>query len=165
MHFRKDLDRREYPFFRCLTIVGDGLMRAELSLMTKDLKIDDNVLFAGPVVSGQVATFLNGAKFSVMPSKIATDGDQEGLGLVAGESLACGCITIVSDLPAIQDVHSEPLLQFEAANVESLYERMLFVYRNQEQSLALSSGLRVHVLKSFSWESVGASYASILDAL
>ena len=140
-------------------------MRAELSLMTKALKIDGNVLFTGPVVSGQVATFLNGAKFSVMPSKIAADGDQEGLGLVAAESLACGCITIVSDLPAIQDVHSEPLLQFEAGNVESLYQRMLFVYRNEAKSLALSSGLRTYVQETFSWESVGASYADILDAL
>ena len=95
--------------------------------LSQSLGLEKNVTFRGAVATPELADLFNQAAIAVVPSLIATDGDQEGLGLVAAEALACGCITIVSDLPAIQDVHDDGFLQFRQADVESLYQALVRV--------------------------------------
>ena len=102
--------------------VGDGIEKKALIQLSQSLNLEKNVTFQDAVKTEELASLFNQAAVAVMPSVVASDGDQEGLGLVAAEALACGCVTLVSDLPAIQDIHDDDFLQFRQANVESLYQ-------------------------------------------
>lgn len=148
-----------------LEIVGGGLEKPKLQQLVEDLDLGGNVSFIGPVVSSDVADKLNKAKFCIMPSKVSSDGDQEGLGLVAAESLACGCITIVSDLPAIKDVHDCSSLQFQAGNIDSLYRRLEYVYAHQQECWEESQLLKKKTQEKFSWVTVVKNYEDILKSI
>lgn len=154
---------KHYPE-ETLTVVGDGLDRQALAQQAQSLHITENVRFVGSVESFQVAEYLNSAKFSIVPSKIASSGDQEGLGLVVVESLSCGCITLVSDLPAIRDVHNCGELQFEAGAPKSLLKTMLYAYENEDRALRLSSDLREKAQKKFSWKAVVSDYEGFFNS-
>ena len=145
-----------------LKIVGDGTQMDDLKHQADVLNIGRSVEFMGAVTAKEVSEILNQSKFSVMPSLIAEGGDQEGLGLVAAESLACGCITVVSDLPAINDVHNDPLLHFKPNNDESLLKSLLFIYENQKEALDASLKLKSKVEREYSWQAVGNNYKQLI---
>jgi glycosyltransferase involved in cell wall biosynthesis len=97
-----------------------------------------------------------------MPSIIAGDGDQEGLGLVAAESLACGCITLVSRLEAIADIHTVEALQFDMANVDSLHATLCYAYENQQEAYVSCCQLRQAVVNNFDWQNIGNRYTALM---
>ena len=148
-----------------LSVVGDGPERAALEALASELGIAHRIQFVGAVEAIQVARYMNQAKVCVMPSVVAEDGDQEGLGLVAGEALASGCITIVSNLDAIQDVHNEPLLQYPAGDAERLADRLRYVYEQPSAAMILTESLRAAVIEKFDWPRVGVRYRELIVAL
>jgi glycosyltransferase involved in cell wall biosynthesis len=79
-----------------LTIVGDGPEKAALEQLAAELGAGAHIDFAGSQPNEIVPRHYQSAGIAVVPSVIAADGDQEGLGLVAVEALGCGCVTIVS---------------------------------------------------------------------
>ena len=95
--------KADFPSLR-LTIVGDGPEKATLEKLATELKVNAHIEFVGSQANTRVPQYYQSAGIAIVPSIIATDGDQEGLGLVAVEALGCGCVTIVSDLLALQDV-------------------------------------------------------------
>ena len=146
-----------------LTIVGDGPEKPALMALTEERGIGGQVVFVGAVAAAEVAKCLNQAKVAVMPSVVAQGGDQEGLGLVAGEALATGCITIVSDLYAIRDLHDEPQLQYPAGDIEQLADRLCFVIEHEREAKVLADRLRAKVVEKFSWENVGGRYRQLIN--
>ncbi|MDX1696669.1 MAG: glycosyltransferase, partial [Thiohalobacterales bacterium] len=94
---------QDYPELS-LCVVGDGPDRPALEKLAQSLGVAGRVEFTGPVPNTGVPDYYRSARIAVVPSIVAADGDQEGLGLVAVEALGCGCATIVSDLPALRDV-------------------------------------------------------------
>ncbi|WP_426416285.1 glycosyltransferase [Aestuariirhabdus sp. LZHN29] len=148
-----------------LTLVGDGPERGALAMQAIQLGVKGRVTFLGAVPSDNVGDYFNHAKIAVMPSIVASDGDQEGLGLVAGEAICSGCIGVVSNLSAINDVHDESLLQFQASNVDSLEMRLRWVLENEAEARSLTIELRKRIVKRFDWAEVANRYEAILDDL
>ncbi len=146
-----------------LVVVGDGQERRSLELLAQQLNIASKVEFVGAVPPSKVPSYLNAAKISVMPSMIAEDGDQEGLGLVAAESIACGCITVVSNLDPIQDVHNEKLLQFSAGDAQALCARLRYTVENESEALAISERLVKRVEAQLDWNVVTKHYENLLQ--
>ena len=99
-----------------------------------------------------------------MPSVVSADGDQEGLGLVAAEALACGCVTLVSDLPTIRDVHDDGFLQFRQADAESLYRALIRVLDRPVEARERSKLLRQRVIRRFDWSRVADEYKTLMLA-
>ena len=147
-----------------LLIVGDGTDKKALIQLSQSLGLDKNVTFRGAVETEELASLFNQAAVAVMPSVIAADGDQEGLGLVAAEALACGCVTIVSNLPTIQDVHNDRFLQFKQANVESLYQALVRVLDEPAEALRRSKLLQQKVIQRFDWSQVADEYKTLMRA-
>ena len=83
-----------------LNIIGDEPLRESLESLPIELSVQDKVHFIGSVLNEEVPDFLRATRISVMPSVVASSGDQEGLGLVAVEALGCGCAVVAFDLPA-----------------------------------------------------------------
>ena len=145
-----------------LLVVGDGTEKKTLMQLSQSLGLEENVTFQGAVATEELASLFNQAAVAVMPSVIAADGDQEGLGLVAAEALACGCVTIVSDLPAIRDVHDDEFLQFKQSDVDSLYQALVRVLDEPAEALRRSKLLQQKVIQRFDWSQVADEYKTLM---
>ena len=152
---------RERPGLE-LTIVGDGPERDGLVEQTGRLGIEHCVTFAGAVSPSQVAAFFNAAAVAVMPSIVAGGGDREGLGLVAAEALACGCITITSDIEPVRDVHDCDALKFPPGDAKALARCLAFALAGDSEAARLSEAMRLRVVEHFDWQVVGRDYARVL---
>ena len=145
-----------------LLVVGDGIDKKNLIQLSQSLNLEENVTFQGAVETEELADLFNQTAVAVIPSVIAADGDQEGLGLVAAEALACGCVTLVSDLPAIQDVHDDGFLQFRQADVESLYQALVRVLDEPAEARGRSRLLQQKVVQRFDWSRVADEYKALM---
>ena len=77
-------------------VVGDGELRDNLEIVTRELGIEDNVVFAGR--QQDMASWLNRAKVFVLTS------DSEGLSLSMMEAMMCGLPAVVSDVGDLGDL-------------------------------------------------------------
>ena len=145
-----------------LLVVGDGTDKKALIQLSQALGLEENVTFRGAVETPELAGLFNQAAIAVVPSVIATDGDQEGLGLVAAEALACGCVTLVSDLPAIRDVHDDRFLQFRQADMESLYQALVRVLNEPAEARRRSRLLQQKVIRRLDWSQVADEYKNLM---
>ena len=76
-----------------LTIIGDGTELKKLSLLAKELNIENEVDFRGRINNNEIPKYLQQANFYIsMPIT-------EGVSASLFEAMACGCFPIVSDLP------------------------------------------------------------------
>lgn len=156
----------EFPRLR-LTIVGDGPEKKTLEQLAGQLGISGQVHFTGGLPNKEVPDYYRAARIAIVPSIIARDGDQEGLGLVAVEALGCGCATIVSDLPALRDVvtDGENGLVFRSGDAADLASQI----RKLLTDPCLLSGLiergRPSVISKFDWQPVGAGYRTLIESL
>lgn len=150
-----------------LKIVGDGPLRESLQELARELKVDDRVHFIGSVLNEEVPGYLRAAEISVMPSVVATSGDQEGLGLVAVEALGCGCAVVASDLPAVRDtiIDGKTGLMAEPENANDLAEKIAMLLDDNQLRYRLAKVGRRHALEKFTWSSVGASYTMIIAGM
>ena len=156
--------KNDFPELR-LTIVGDGPEKPALEKLAAELGTSAQIDFAGSQPNENVPRYYQSAGIAVVPSIVAADGDQEGLGLVAVEALGCGCVTIVSDLPALRDVVSdgENGLVFHATDATDLSEKIRHLLTNTALFERLGSAGRQSVVNRFDWKQVGSRYLSIIN--
>ena len=156
--------KKDFPKLT-VTLIGDGPERSPLEQQCRQLGVDQQIEFLGSIPNDRIPAFYQSAKIAVVPSIVAADGDQEGLGLVAVEAMGCGCATIVSDLPALRDVviDGETGLAFKAGNEADLAEKISALIRNHELSARLGRAGRQSVIDKFDWHTVGARYLGIID--
>ena len=148
-----------------LAIVGDGPEKPVLEQKVRDLGIEQHVKFPGPVPNEQVPGYYQSARIAVVPSVIAADGDQEGLGLVAVEALGCGCATLVSDLPALRDVVEDGVngLVFRSGDAADLASKIAQILDNRELYNRLVQNGQQSVKEKFDWQRVGNRYRDIMS--
>jgi glycosyltransferase involved in cell wall biosynthesis len=99
-----------------------------------------------------------------MPSVVTEEGDQEGLGLVMAEALACECPVVASDLAAIRDIvkDGQTGLLARPGDARDIAARVERVLRDPVAARVLARRGRDVVLERFDWESVGAGYRALL---
>ena len=156
--------KNDFPELR-LTIVGDGPEKPALEKLVADFGVNAQIDFAGSQPNENVPQYYQSAGIAVVPSIVAADGDQEGLGLVAVEALGCGCVTIVSDLPALRDVVSdgENGLVFRATDATDLSEKIRHLLTNTALFERLGSAGPQSVVNRFDWKQAGSRYLSIIN--
>ncbi|MDX1695092.1 MAG: glycosyltransferase, partial [Ketobacteraceae bacterium] len=156
----------EFPGLHLL-LVGDGALREQLEARVRQLNITQHVEFLGAVENHRIPRFLQASAIAVVPSVVAGDGDQEGLGLVAVEALGCGCAVVASSLPAIKDVirHEQTGLLAAPADPRNLADKIRRLLRDQtlRQDLAERGG--EFVRSRFDWSVVGDDYHRLLTDL
>lgn len=155
--------RPEYPEMR-LTVVGDGPDRQELEQLAKLLGIYNAVEFVGRQKNEGLVHYYRTASVFVLPSIVASDGDQEGLGLVTVEAMGCGCPVVASDLPAVRDVveHQVNGLLFDAGNPLSLVVALRLILSDEPLAATLSESGRQSVLAKYDWSRIAKRYEAIL---
>ena len=120
------LNRKNIPFQ--LTIVGDGSMKKSLILLSKELKIEDKVIFTGMVNNHDLPKLLQASNLYIsMPTT-------EGVSASLFEAMACGNFPIVSDLPGNRSwiKQKEDGVLVESQNIEKLADGIIWAIQNSE---------------------------------
>ena len=153
----------DFPTLK-ITVIGDGPERPALEQKALELGVSRQVDFTGSIPNERVPEYYQSARIAVVPSVVAADGDQEGLGLVAVEALGCGCATIVSDLPALRDVvtDGENGLVFRSGDAQDLARIIKRLLNDDALYKHLVDNGRHSVEEKFDWQKVGASYISVM---
>jgi glycosyltransferase involved in cell wall biosynthesis len=136
---------REFPNAR-LICVGEGVLRAKLEEMARQLGIHEHVRFVG--FQSNVADWLALADISVLPSLF------EGLPLVAIESLAAGRAMVATDVDGTAEVvvNEKTGLTVSPENVPELVNAILRLLRQPDLRRQLAQAGRQWVVEHFSQE-------------
>ncbi|MFM6370712.1 MAG: glycosyltransferase family 4 protein, partial [Dolichospermum sp.] len=95
-----------------LTIIGTGPEESKLIQQAKDLKINDQVTFAGVKLEHELTKLLNAHQIMVVPSLW-----NEPFGIVALEGIACGCVVVGSEGGGLKDAIGTCGVTFANGNV------------------------------------------------
>ncbi len=155
--------RRTRPDIQLL-IAGSGPDERRIRDLADELGISDGVCFLGPISHHDLPRLYREASAAIVPSVVATGGDQEGFGLVIVEAMGCGCPVVVSDLPAVKDIARD---QSVAMIVPPGDERQLAnaidaVLGDHDSAAIRAKAAREYVLMHFGWEAITARYAQLL---
>jgi len=87
----------------------------------------------------------------------AADGDQEGLGLVTIEAIACGGPVLVGDVAAIKDL---PIATVDTKNTDVFASRLAALLRD---GFGSAVNIREKMHSVFSWNCVARNYTSRME--
>lgn len=85
-------------------IVGEGPLRSSLEKRISQLGLGGMVRLSGIAIRSEVRQALRRANCFVLPSRVAADGDRDGIPNTLAEAMAC-CLPVVSSkLPSIEEL-------------------------------------------------------------
>jgi glycosyltransferase involved in cell wall biosynthesis len=104
-----------------LLIGGDGPEFNRLSTLRTHLNLESSVHFLGALSHEEVKKLLPDATLFVLPCRIESSGDRDGIPVVLMEAMAVGVPCVSGDLPAIRELitdgHTGKLVSSEDAEV------------------------------------------------
>lgn len=150
-----------------LKIVGSGPEKDRLQQQARQLGIENRVYFLGALAQSKIPAHYRRATIFVAPSIIATGGDQEGLGLVFAEALACECAVVASDLPAIADliIDGHTGVIAKQKNSIDLATQIIRLLNDHDLRQRISHNGRHHVLDRFDWGIIADRYSQVIQDL
>lgn len=150
-----------------LTVAGFGPQEMALRAQARALGLDREVRFLGPVAQAVLPLMYQRAAMFVAPFVQARSGDQEGLGLVLVEALACGCPVLAGNVPAVHDVLASLDSRFvvDPHDPHLLARRILAMLEDHHQVLVQVAEARSSVSERFDWWRVSARYAALLKSV
>jgi glycosyltransferase involved in cell wall biosynthesis len=143
-----------------LTIVGEGYDAVSLRDEFVALGVSEAVSLNGAMSPETIYQEMLEHHILLMPSHF------EGLGLVALEAQACGCVPIVSRLPGVTDVsvidgHTGMLV--DVGNVEGFVGGVEKLYRNPALWASMGKNGHDRVEREFSVDAMGAGYLQLIN--
>lgn len=154
-----------------LTIIGEGPERAGLEKLATTIGISSKVNFIGSVLNKNLPNFYRRAAVFVAPFITSKNGDQEGLGLVSVEALACGCRVILTDIEACKDIikkatRKDFIIESKQQDSRDLSEKILSMLETtkiqiREDDPEISSIARMN----FDWHSISTRYSHTINSL
>jgi len=149
-----------------LDIIGFGPEQAKLEQLVAELNLQERVRFLGALPQEQLPSYYRKASLFVAPFVEAGSGDQEGLGLVVAEAMACGCPVVVGDVAGVRDlVGDDTGVIVSAADHEALASGVVELLADTVRREQLAIRGRAHVLRYFDWPAVADGYARLLQLL
>lgn len=150
-----------------LSVVGNGPEENALKQQADRLGIAHAVTFLGALSNSEIPELYRRATVFVAPSIVTVKGDQEGLGLVLVEALACECPVVTTDLPAIRDVVIGGVTGLVCRQKDSadLAARVCSLLGHADLREKLGKAGRQHVQRHFDWSMISMRYAALLDEL
>jgi glycosyltransferase involved in cell wall biosynthesis len=150
-----------------LHLIGSGPEEAHLKQQAHRLGLDGIVDFVGPVPNPDLPHWYQRSAVLVFPSVVTSYGDQEGLGLVPVEALACGCPVVASDLEAVKDVirDRQTGLLSPAGDAGQLAAILRAILADPKLRDKFSTQGRAWAVEHFDWSRVAARYAALFEGL
>jgi glycosyltransferase involved in cell wall biosynthesis len=146
-----------------LTIAGFGPERERLERIVAEHDLKAHVDFIGAMPQASLPALYQRAALFVAPFIEADDGDQEGLGLVVAEAMACGCPVVVGNVPATQDlVDASSGIRVQVSDHVQLASAIVALLKDDEGRARLGRHARAHVEQHYSWDAVAERYGRLL---
>lgn len=148
---------KEYPEAKLL-VVGEGNLKNEMIALTKELNVEENIIFTGAIQHNDLPPYFATADLFILPSF------SEGFGLVIIEALSCKTLTVTSNLSEIHDIISENKtgFYFERIDAKSISEKIISILKNKEKHEPIKETGRQHVIANFDWRIVKSNYYNLL---
>ncbi len=145
-------DRRDTRLF----LVGDGYEKDKLMLLSKNLKIDNQVCFMGRKPFEEIPLWLNIADVFVLPSI------SEGFPTVIPEAMMCGVPVIASDVGGIPEIiiNDKTGILTKPGNVE-LIEKGIKLLLDNKRIRNMISETAKEQSKKYSWKNNASGYIAI----
>ncbi|MBI2664913.1 glycosyltransferase [Candidatus Woesearchaeota archaeon] len=146
-----------------LVLIGDGPERPGLEQLTKELKLENNVLFAGKVTHKELENWYPTADVFVLPSIVTKEGDTEGLGVVFLEAIASGTPVIGSNVGGIPDIimHEKTGLLVPEKAPDELADAIVRVLSDKKLNKKLTENAFAFVKERFTWNLVADRFAGL----
>lgn len=149
-----------------LAVIGFGPELERLKQRVAELGLGGKVSFPGGVPQEQLPQHYQRASLFVAPFVEAGGGDQEGLGLVVAEAMACGCPVLVGDVPGVRDlVDDDTGMRVDAGDHAALAAAVVALLQDPARRNRMAVAARAHVVKRYAWPAVAHEYAVLLEAL
>lgn len=149
-----------------LNIIGFGPEQAALEQRVADLGLQERVRFLGSLPQEHLPEYYRKASLFVAPFVEASNGDQEGLGLVVAEAMACGCPVVVGEVAGVRDlVGDDTGVILPAADHVALAAAVTGLLVDPARREQLAADGRTHVLAHYDWKVVAARYGELLSEL
>jgi glycosyltransferase involved in cell wall biosynthesis len=146
-----------------LVIGGDGLLKENLALQSRNLGVENQITYTGRVPWDQVPEFLSSGDIFVLPS--IRDEHIDGLPTVLLEAMACQLPPIASDIGGV------PLVVDEGKNgcivppgdIKALADALDLVISNENIRNQLGQAARDSVCNIYNWENVARKILKMID--
>ena len=142
------LDIENYKKIRLL-IYGKGELKNKLEDLTKELQIDDKVIFKGYINNEDVPKVLNEMDIFVVPSIL----NSESFGVAAVEAMACEVPVIVSDADGLKEVvvNNETGFVIPKRSPKEIANKIKILIENNDVVKKFKKNARERVLKLYDW--------------
>jgi phosphatidylinositol alpha-1,6-mannosyltransferase len=116
-------------------IGGDGCDREFFQTLAAELKVQDQVQFAGYISESEKWCLLRSADVFVMPSRVTADQQHEGFGIAYIEANACGIPAVGTRAGGVPDavIDGETGVLVDPESPEKLAEALSFLYHHPER--------------------------------
>ncbi len=147
-----------------MVIAGDGPERDKI---IKEAEGESRVYFAGLIPHNKIAPYYTMADIILIPS-ITSHGVQEATSLAMLEGMACGKVTICSNIGGMREIiqHMRSGILTKEKDPENIAETVETVIENKELTAELGRYARDYVLKNHSYvahaEKVVEIYSNVL---
>jgi len=148
-----------------LILVGTGPMAGELEAISRQLGIEENVIFAGFVPDEDLPDYYAACDVFVLPSVSA----EEGFGLVQLEAMACGRPVVTTTIPGVceADAGEAATVHVPPRDTEALADAIARVLQDGGLAARLGRGGRRLVEDSYTWAEIArrmqAVYAEAIE--
>lgn len=142
-----------------LTIVGEGIKKADLEKHVQELGIREKVRFLGAKPHEEIPHYLEDADVFVLPSL------SEGLALVILEAMACGKPIVATNVGGIPDlvVDEETGLLVPPKDSKALAEAIKRILRDDDLRLKISKNSRKRIEERFDWDIICDETTSVYN--
>lgn len=150
-----------------LHILGDGPEKENCLTLSRQLGIEHKTVFYGAKPHSFVKQLMQDCDIFVLNSRIATNGDSEGMPVTLLEAMSMEkavVSTIHAGIPLAVDDHVHGILVPEKDNA-GLYEAMLELIQNPELRQRLGTAARKKILEQFTNEKMNAELRKIYQSL
>lgn len=149
-----------------LVIIGTGELENDLRNQAKELGIDAEVIFTGPIPNHDLPGYYAAADIFVAPSITGTGGDAEGFGLTFVEAGLSGCLVVGTMSGGINDIIEPGLTGFMVPEKDSasLAEVLSDIIAAPESYGAVRDEAKSRFRRNFDWEVIAARYRVVLES-
>lgn len=145
-----------------LTIVGSGPEEATMRNLAETLGVGAAIRFEGAVLNADLTEYYRRATLLAAPFVVARNGDQDSVGLVCAEALACGCPVIATDIGLGQVIVDGVTGRLsKTADSADLAGKILEMLNHPQKCRRYSESGRAHVLENFDWARITERYCEL----
>ena len=154
--------KRRFPKAKVL-IIGSGPRKSHLLYLSKDLQIEDSIVFIDQIPQTELIKYYSLADAFVMPSITNKMGETEGFGVVLLEAMACGIPVIGSDTGGIPDIikDGETGLLVRQKDSQDLVKQIIRLLTDEDLRKKMVRNAHDLIETQFSWEVIAKRFIEI----